>query len=106
MATLKELAPLFMRRGGECDAALRSASGHGCAPVPQQYGKNLAIIGGLNKRALAAGKTATDNELALHLQPMLAQGGYIPAWITLRRRMSVWQTSVTILKRVREMAGS
>jgi len=46
--------------------------------VRKRYGKNLVIFGGIDKRALAAGKKAIDAELARVVKPMLAQGGYFP----------------------------
>ena len=42
------------------------------------YGRNLAIIGGLDKRALTGDPVAMAQELDAKLPAMLAGGGYIP----------------------------
>ena len=42
------------------------------------YGRQLRMIGGIDKRALAAGKAAIRAELERKLPPLLADGGYLP----------------------------
>jgi uroporphyrinogen decarboxylase len=103
---VKELAPLFIGAGVNVMLPFEVQAGMDVRRFRQQYGKNLAIIGGLDKRALAAGKTATDNELALHLQPMLAQGGYIPCLDHTAPPDVSLANFRYYIERVREMAGS
>jgi len=45
--------------------------------VRQQFGRDLLMWGGLDKRALAKGPGAIDAELA-RLAPLVRQGGFIP----------------------------
>jgi uroporphyrinogen decarboxylase len=45
--------------------------------VRRKYGKNLTIIGGIDKRALSKGKEDIDRELA-RVRPLLEEGGYFP----------------------------
>ena len=42
------------------------------------YGRNLAIVGGIDKRALTGDPAAMAQELDAKLPAMLAGGGYIP----------------------------
>ena len=44
----------------------------------KKYGKNLAIIGGLDKRHLAGQVDAMEKEILDKAVPLLAGGGYIP----------------------------
>ncbi len=53
---------------------------NGCGhpgPVLEKYGKDLRIMGGVNKRKLAAGKDAIKEELE-SLAPYVERGGFIP----------------------------
>lgn len=45
--------------------------------VRKEYGKELRIWGGVDKRALAKGRQAIDAELA-RVKPLIDEGGYIP----------------------------
>jgi len=44
----------------------------------KEYGKSLALSGGIDKRELAKGKKAIEAELMRRLPPLLESGGYIP----------------------------
>ena len=46
-------------------------------PIKREYGKDLILFGGIDKRALAAGRDAIDEEMK-KVPPLVAQGGYIP----------------------------
>jgi uroporphyrinogen decarboxylase len=51
-----------------------------CDPVAtrRKYGKNLIIQGGIDKRALAQGKTAIEREVLSKVPWLCLQGGYFP----------------------------
>jgi uroporphyrinogen decarboxylase len=53
------------------------AAGMDVAELRHRYGRNLRLIGGIDKRAMAAGPAAIDAEL-LQVAPVVADGGYIP----------------------------
>ena len=44
----------------------------------REYGKDMVLCGGIDKRAMARGKKAIDEELDRHMRPMLESGGFIP----------------------------
>jgi uroporphyrinogen decarboxylase len=43
----------------------------------EEYGKDVLLLGGVNKMALIAGKDAIDRELE-RLRPLVERGGYLP----------------------------
>ena len=43
----------------------------------RRYGRQLRLMGGIDKRAMAAGPGAIDAELA-RVVPLLREGGFIP----------------------------
>ena len=45
--------------------------------IRKQFGKNLIIIGGIDKRELAKGKVEIDKQLEM-VKEMLSYGGYFP----------------------------
>jgi len=45
--------------------------------VRREYGRDLRIAGGVDKRALAKGPDAIDAELA-RVRPLIEEGGYLP----------------------------
>ena len=47
------------------------------AAVRRQYGRDLRLWGGMDKRALAWGREAMDAELA-RVAPLVRDGGYVP----------------------------
>jgi len=46
--------------------------------VRAEYGHDLALIGGIDKRALARGRKAITAELYRIIPPLIEDGGYIP----------------------------
>jgi uroporphyrinogen decarboxylase len=43
----------------------------------QRFGRELRLLGGIDKRAMIAGPAEIDAELA-HVAPLLEEGGFIP----------------------------
>jgi len=74
---LNELIPLWLEVGINCIMPIEVAAGNDVAALRAKYGRDLLMIGGIDKRALAKGKEAIREELAQRL-PVVAQGGYIP----------------------------
>ena len=71
-----ELARLFVELGFDGHYPLEIASGSHPEILRERY-PNLALIGGIDKRALIAGRDAIDKELS-KLPPLLDKGGFIP----------------------------
>jgi len=74
---VRPILPYFMEGGINC---LFPFEVNGCAhpsEVLEEYGKELRIMGGVDKMALGAGKEAIDTYLE-SLIPLVERGGYIP----------------------------
>lgn len=71
------LFPLWLEGGVTGQYPLERASDMDPLMLRRKYGQQMRLIGGIDKRAMAAGKEAIDAELA-HLVPLFIEGGYIP----------------------------
>jgi hypothetical protein len=75
---VSQLVPLFMSVGVNAMLPFEVQAGMDVRAFRRRYGKRLAIIGGLDKRALTGGHAAIDEELQNRVPPMLEDGGYVP----------------------------
>ena len=71
------LLPLWVELGINLIHPFEVAAGMDVVAVQRQYGERLAMRGGIDKRALAAGPAAIDVELA-RVRPAVDAGGYMP----------------------------
>ena len=74
---IEALLPLWLEGGVRGHYPLEVAAGMDAGKLQQQYGRQILMWGNVDKRALIAGKSAIDNELA-RLAPVAAKGGFIP----------------------------
>jgi len=72
------LIPLLIEAGINCHWPLEAAAGMDPVKIRQEYGRDLALIGGIDKRELAKDKKAIEREVRKKIWPMLETGGYIP----------------------------
>jgi uroporphyrinogen decarboxylase len=76
---VKPLIPLALEAGvntlwiGSARAANLS-----CEDLRKEFGRDLALIGGLDVRALEKGSRAIEREIMSVVPPLLEQGGYVP----------------------------
>ena len=73
-----ELIPLFLSAGVNAMLPFEVQAGMDIRNVRKRYGKNLAIIGGLDKRLLVKPGVELLNEIQHKAIPLLQEGGYIP----------------------------
>jgi len=73
------LLPLIIEAGINCHWPLEAAAGMDAVKLRRIYGKDIAFIGGIDKRELAKDKKAIEEELKRKVLPLLETGGYIPA---------------------------
>ncbi len=71
------LIPLWLEGGVTGFYPIERAAGMDAVKLRQTYGRQLRLIGGIDKRAMAAGPAAIDAELQA-VRPLLLDGGYIP----------------------------
>jgi uroporphyrinogen decarboxylase len=72
------LLPMLIEAGFNCHWPLESAANMDPVKIRKKYGTSLALMGGIDKRELAKGKKAIEEELRRKVLPMLETGGYIP----------------------------
>lgn len=74
---IEELLPLWLEAGINGMFPMEQAAGNDLNEYRRKYGKNLLMSGGIDKRALAKGKSTIDKELEEKI-PLALNGGYIP----------------------------
>ncbi|HID07419.1 MAG TPA: hypothetical protein EYP10_09765 [Armatimonadetes bacterium] len=72
------LLPMLVEIGVTCIWPLEQAAGMDPHKLRRQYGRDLCLSGGLDKREIAKDKTAIEREVMSKVPELVAQGGYIP----------------------------
>jgi uroporphyrinogen decarboxylase len=73
-----ELLPLWIEAGFQGSYPTEVAAGNDIVAYRRSYGRKMAFIGGIDKRALAAGGETMRAEVLRVVPPLLAEGGFIP----------------------------
>ena len=73
-----KIVPHWLDAGINCVYPNEVAAANDVIAMRGKFGRDLLLIGGIDKRALAQGKVAIQEELGRRL-PLVAQGGYMPA---------------------------
>ena len=60
------------------DEAMEAAAGMDVVALREQYGRDILMMGGFDKRILAAGKNEIKQEVR-RTKPVVERGGYIPS---------------------------
>jgi uroporphyrinogen-III decarboxylase len=76
---MAELLPLWIEAGFNCCYPVEVAAGNDIIAFRQQYGRQIAFVGGIDKRALATGGEVIRAELLRVVPPLLEFGGFIPS---------------------------
>jgi len=76
---MSKLVPLWLEAGVNGILPFEVQCGMDVNKFRMEYGKDLLMIGGIDKRALIYGKKSIDNELR-RIAPCIEKGGYIP-WL-------------------------
>ncbi len=72
------IIPLWIEGGVTGLYPFEVAAGSDALATREKYGQRLAIIGNIDKRALAKGKKEIEREVMSKVPQLLASGGYIP----------------------------
>lgn len=72
-----ELIPLWLESGINGVFPMEQAAGNDIHAYRRKFGRNLLMTGGIDKRVLARGKAAIDQELKDKLS-LVDKGGYVP----------------------------
>jgi len=74
---IRQLIPLWLECGINLFAPLEVAAGMDVVALRAEYGRSILMMGGFDKRILAAGKEEIRRELE-RIRPVIEGGGYIP----------------------------
>ena len=73
------LLPLWIEAGFNCNSPVEVAAGNDIVQYRKRYGRKMAYLGGIDKRAIAAGGKVMENEVMRVVPPLLEDGGFIPS---------------------------
>ncbi|MHB1294426.1 MAG: uroporphyrinogen decarboxylase family protein [Anaerolineae bacterium] len=73
-----DIIPLWIEGGVTGLRPLEVAAGEDAVYLRKRYGKQLSLVGNIDKRALIEGKDAIDREVLSKVPWLLMQGGFIP----------------------------
>lgn len=74
---VRKLTPLWLKAGVNGILPFEVQAGMDVVQFRKEYGKDLLLIGGIDKRAIARGRKEIDAEL-VRVAPLVEEGGYIP----------------------------
>ncbi|OPZ86821.1 MAG: Uroporphyrinogen decarboxylase (URO-D) [bacterium ADurb.Bin429] len=74
---VRELIPLWLESGINGIMPFEQAAGNDLYAYRKEYGRDLLLFGGIDKRELAKDHAAIDTELA-RIAPLVGMGGYLP----------------------------
>lgn len=74
---VNELMPVWIEAGFNCNFPIEVAAGNDIVALRETYGSKMAFLGGIDKRAIAAGSETMRREL-YRVAPVIESGGYIP----------------------------
>jgi uroporphyrinogen decarboxylase len=73
-----ELIPLWIEADFNACEPMEVAAGNDLVAFRERYGKKIAYLGGVDKRAIAAGGEVMEAEVMRVVPPLLKEGGFIP----------------------------
>ncbi len=75
---IEVLIPLLIEAGITCIWPLEAAAEMDPRKIRSEYGHDIALSGGIDKRAIAQGKESIEREVMSKVPQLVADGGYIP----------------------------
>lgn len=75
---LEKLLPLFIEAGINGTLPIEVNAGNDVVELRKEYGKDLLMLGGINKMSLSKGKKEIKEEIYTKIVPIIDKGGYIP----------------------------
>jgi len=76
---IEQLIPLWIEGGMNCTVPLEIAAGNDPVELRKKFGRNMAFVGGIDKRKIAEGGAVLKEEMDRIIPFMLKDGGYIPS---------------------------
>jgi len=73
------LVPLYLKGGVNCIFPLEVAAGINAVELRKKFGREIRLVGNIDKRVLVKGKEAIRREIESKVPVLIEDGGYIPA---------------------------
>jgi len=74
-----DLIPLWIESRINCTTPVEVAAGNNLVEYRKKFGKNIAYIGGIDKRAISKGEKIIEKEMESKVPFLIKEGGYIPS---------------------------
>lgn len=101
---LDALIPLWLEAGVNMMEPFEVAAGMDVVKVKETYGDKLVVVGGIDKRALAADFDAIDQEIE-RIRPAYEMGGYIPCLDHSAPPNISWENYLYYLEKRKRLVG-
>ena len=75
---LHELIPIWIEAGFNAVWPMEIAAGNDPLWIRRQFGRDIALLGGIDKRELTKDRQAVEAEVMSKVPALLEQGGYVP----------------------------
>jgi hypothetical protein len=102
---MAELMPIWIEAGFNCCFPVEVAAGNDIVAYRRQYGRQMAYVGGIDKRALAAGGAKMRAEVMRVVPPLFEAGGFIPGCDHGVPPDISWPTYVAYTRLLAELSG-
>ena len=99
-----ELIPIWIEAGINACDPIEVAAGNDIVQFRNEFGRNMAYRGGVDKRAIAKGGAVIEKEME-RLKPVILSGGYIPGCDHGVPSDVSWQNFVYYLKLLAQATG-
>ena len=102
---IAELIPLWIEAGINVCEPIEVAAGNDIVAYRKHFGRQMAYLGGIDKRAIAAGGEALEAEVMRVVFPLLKEGGFIPGCDHGVPPDISWQNYVAYSRRLAHLCG-
>jgi uroporphyrinogen decarboxylase len=102
---IAELIPLWIEAGINACEPIEVAAGNDVVAYRKRFRTQIAYLGGIDKRAIAAGGEALEAEVMRVVPPLLKEGGFIPGCDHGVPPDISWQNYVTYSRRLAQLCG-
>lgn len=103
---VEPLIPMWLDAGINAIAPIQASSGMDVLKLRRRYGKNLALIGGIDREALAGSKRDVADEVLRKVPSLIGDGGYIPTPDGVVQANVSWENMHYYIELLRKVVGA
>jgi uroporphyrinogen decarboxylase len=102
---IEELIPLWIEAGINVCDPVEVAAGNDIGAFRRRFGRQIAYVGGIDKRAIATGGELMEAEVLRVVPPLLMEGGYVPGCDHGVPPDVSWRNYVAYSRRLAQLCG-